>query len=200
MDNREMNEHESLELITRMIRQTQQRIVRDAGRPFLIWGYTTLAVSIFEFIIIATNANMAWRWGWWSIPVIGWVLMYLFGRKEPQQAKSYIDHVISSVWIVFGVSTLFAFATAVLYHTSIFHLMTLFMGMGTAITGLITRSRWVTVGGFTAMAASLLFVWFKGNPQYYAYSPLLFAAIFTLMMIIPGHIINRQSRRQCSKS
>lgn len=199
MQEKTISEQQSIELISQMLQQTQARIVRNSGRPFLIWGYTTLVISILEFCLF--NQSMAWRWLWFAIPVVGWGLMYLFSRNDSRepQARNYIDRVISSIWIVFGISSMFAFATAIFYHTSIFHLMALFMGMGTAITGLVIRFRWVTISGFAAMFSSLLFVWFKYNPEYYRFIPLLFALIFAFMMIIPGHILNYKTR-VCSRN
>lgn len=38
MEEKQLDARESIELITRMIRNTRQRLERNAGRPFLIWG------------------------------------------------------------------------------------------------------------------------------------------------------------------
>ena len=39
MEDRKLNERESLELITRMIKETQENVARHAAYPLLIWGY-----------------------------------------------------------------------------------------------------------------------------------------------------------------
>ena len=46
MEDRKLNEKESLELITRMIRETQENVARYAAYPLLSWGYTTVIVAI----------------------------------------------------------------------------------------------------------------------------------------------------------
>lgn len=40
MNDRVLNEKESLELIAQMIQNTKSRMTRNSGAPFLIWGYT----------------------------------------------------------------------------------------------------------------------------------------------------------------
>ena len=37
MDNKKLNEQESLELITQMIQNTKFKMVKNAGTPFLVW-------------------------------------------------------------------------------------------------------------------------------------------------------------------
>lgn len=38
MENKKLNEKESLELISQMIQNTRTRVEKDGGTPFLIWG------------------------------------------------------------------------------------------------------------------------------------------------------------------
>ena len=44
MEEKKLNEQESLALITSMINDTRERLAENSGRPFLIWGYTSIAV------------------------------------------------------------------------------------------------------------------------------------------------------------
>ena len=46
MEDKRISEKESLELIARMIRETQDNAARYAAYPLLIWGYTTVIVSL----------------------------------------------------------------------------------------------------------------------------------------------------------
>lgn len=40
MEERKLNEKESLELIAQMIQNTKNRLETNCGMPFLFWGYT----------------------------------------------------------------------------------------------------------------------------------------------------------------
>ena len=46
MEERKLNEKESLELIAQMIQNTKNRLETNCGMPFLFWGYTTIFVSL----------------------------------------------------------------------------------------------------------------------------------------------------------
>ena len=193
MQEKKLTEQESLELINSMISNTRTQLTRGAGVPFLIWGYTTVAVSLWEYAM--HYFNLYWGWGWFALPVIGWALTYLYSRhsKRQEYVKSYVDRAIYAVWTVFGISVLFAFGAAQI-------------GMGTAITGAIIKSKAVTAGGALTMLSSTIFalrhmflpeVRERGREAIFAYSMddmLIFAAIFFLLMCIPGHILVRKAK------
>ena len=82
MEEKKLDAQESIELITRMIRNTRQRLERHSGRPFLIWGYTTVAVSLLNYSLNIAGADPAWSLSWFLIPVLGILLMRLFPEKK----------------------------------------------------------------------------------------------------------------------
>ena len=43
-----MDEHRSIEIISQMIAQTTADIDRHSGKYFLLWGYTTVIVTLCE--------------------------------------------------------------------------------------------------------------------------------------------------------
>jgi len=51
MEERKLNEKESLELIAQMIQNTKNRLETNCGMPFLFWGYTTLFVSLLIWFL-----------------------------------------------------------------------------------------------------------------------------------------------------
>ena len=38
-----------MELISRMIQNTRNRLENHAGRPFLVWGYTTVGIALLNY-------------------------------------------------------------------------------------------------------------------------------------------------------
>ena len=219
MEEKKLDPQESIELITRMIRNTRQRLERHSGRPFLIWGYTTVAVSLLNYSLNIAGADPAWSLSWFLIPVLGILLMRLFPEKKSSEPRTEIDRIVNSLWIVCSLALvpifLFSFLHGLSYRPSLFALITLVMAIGTAATGLIVRSKVYTVAGFLAMAGSVLFALHDFRLGRLAQTVgidavqlnneiLIFAAIFVVMMVIPGHIINRRSRHEkqepCSRS
>ena len=219
MEEKKLDAQESIELITRMIRNTRQRLERHSGRPFLIWGYTTVAVSLLNYSLNIAGADPAWSLSWFLIPVLGILLMRLFPEKKGSEPCTEIDRIVNALWIVCSLALvpifLFSFLHGLSYRPSLFALITLVMAIGTAATGLIVRSKVYTVAGFLAMAGSVLFALHDFRLGRLAQTVgidavrlnneiLIFAAIFVVMMVIPGHIINRRSRHEkqepCSRS
>ena len=219
MEEKKLDAQESIELITRMIRNTRQRLERHSGRPFLIWGYTTVAVSLLNYSLNIAGADPAWSLSWFLIPVLGILLMRLFPEKKSSEPRTEIDRIVNSLWIVCSLALVPIFILCLFhgwnYRPSLFALITLVMAIGTAATGLIVRSKVYTVAGFLAMAGSVLFALHDFRLGRLAQTVgidavqlnneiLIFAAIFVVMMIIPGHIINHRSRHQkqepCSRS
>ena len=155
MEKKNLTEVESLELITSMINDSRSRLARNSGTPFLIWGYTTIAVSLFNALAIYLGWSYSWGWSWFAIPVVGWVGMLLLGKSEPS-ARNYIDRVISIIWATLGVSFAWFFLAAIVYGCSIAYLTILVMGAGTVITGLTLKDRATTICGGAAMIVSLI--------------------------------------------
>ncbi len=192
MEEKQLNEKESLELITQMIRNTQQRIEKANGIPFLIWGYTTILVSLAVWYLLTTTENSNWNYLWLLIPVIGFPLMMITKKREKKTVKTYIDKVISYVWIVIGISAFIpSLAAAFTPGLPILFLVTVLISIGSAITGLIIKFTPLTVAGFIGMFLSI-FCLILGNTTN---SILVFAALFLVIQVIPGHIINWKGKK-----
>jgi hypothetical protein len=80
-------------------------------------------------------------------------------------------------------------------------------------TGMIVRSKIYIVAGLTCMALSVLFPLYDYFLKKIATSDgieitagllnneiLIFAGVFFIMMVVPGHIINYQSHKRCSRN
>lgn len=202
MENNKLSEAQSLELITSMIQDSRSRLARNSGTPFLIWGYTTVAVSLFNALALYLGWSHAWAWSWFTIPVIGWLGMMLLFKQEPS-ARNYIDRIVSMIWVVIGLSFAWLFVGAVVFGCSISFLTVVVMGIGTVLTGCVIKHRTTTICGWAAMCASLIFpiVYFimaksgsaSAISEVWIWGELIvFALIFLVMMVIPGHILNHK--------
>ena len=58
MEERKLNEKESLELIAQMIQNTKNRLETNCGMPFLFWGYTTIFVSLLVWFLVVTTRKL----------------------------------------------------------------------------------------------------------------------------------------------
>lgn len=204
-----MTEAESLALITRMIQNTHRRLTVNAGKPFLVWGYLTVAVSLFEWLVVVNDWSYHWMFAWWLIPVLGFPLMLLTCRKKPTEPKNYIDRAVESVWLVCSVAMIPAFVIVLCTRgLSILTLVLLLIGIGTWISGRLIQAKGVSWGGILFLAGAIFMETFTYLNAYLRAHEIItdnrflqggqitiFAVIFTLGMIIPGHILNVKTRK-----
>lgn len=212
----QMDEHRSIEIISKMIAQTSADIDRESGKYFLLWGYTTVIVSLFEFFAQTAGLDrIVCAWCWWLIPLIGGLgtlwLSYKANNGHERRPKSYIDRSISAVWQVFGLSWGMVLIAALAYGTNILFLTVVMMSMGTVITGKICQHRVLSITGKISMVLSLIFpakhllvreygiaLRDSGSEmiEYILYSEIIiFALIFTVMMVVPGHILYNRAKK-----
>lgn len=78
MEERKINEKESLELISQMIKNTQQKLEKHNGMPFLVWGYAAVFVSVLIWALLKNSQDYHWQFLWFLIPVIGYPTMMFF--------------------------------------------------------------------------------------------------------------------------
>ncbi|MBQ8492949.1 MAG: hypothetical protein IJ464_01555 [Alistipes sp.] len=206
-----LDERRSIEIISRMIADTSAHIDRESGKYFLLWGYTTVIVSLFEYVAQVCHLPLPLcLWAWWLIPLVGGVGTLILNRRGTTRPKSYVDRSISAVWMVFGLSFGMAFIAAMVYGANILYLTAMLMGMGTVITGKICQHRVLTIAGKVGMILSLIIpAWHLLMREYgtelreSGIEPIeailyveivIFAAIFTVMMVIPGHVLYNRSK------
>ncbi|MDR1408347.1 MAG: hypothetical protein LBJ23_09930 [Tannerella sp.] len=201
MENKELqdnplNEKESIELIARMIRNTQRGLARGAGTPMLLWGYATLAATAAVWLAARLTADDRWNYLWFMIPLIGLPGM-LFCRKRTPGVHTYIDRVIRYVWFVLGTTgfmlSMLSIASS-MWALPILFIIILIMGMGSVLTGLVIEFKPMIIGGTAGMLVSIPHYLVSG----YDIKMLTFALAFAAMYIIPGHILNRKARNACS--
>ncbi|MEG1414344.1 MAG: hypothetical protein RR980_04460 [Mucinivorans sp.] len=194
MEDKTLNSQESIELITRMIAQTRQKFERGGGTIFLVMGYISFTVSLAVYFL---DEHFALSWApalWWLIPLIGWPTIYFIERKRPKSIRTYVDKMISYLWIVSG-AVAFIFPMVGIFNwlvcMMIIPVESMILSMATILSGAFISFRPLVIGGIVALALSFLMFFLEGFE-------LIFAAMFLVAMIIPGHILNY--RAQCSKN
>ncbi len=197
METKPLNEKESLELITRMIKNTQRRLERGAGMPMLIWGYASIVSTLCVWLAVTQTSNSAYNLLWLMIPAIGLVGMFLTKRKQ-EEVKTYPDKVIGHIWLVVGcVGGLLSFLSGFAYAIGsvgipILFIIIVLMSMGTVLTGLVAKYKAMIIGGIVGILVALVHHLLKD----YNLQMLTFALAFLSMHIIPGHILNHKAKHK----
>lgn len=199
MENKKLNEKESLELISQMINSTKQNLSIGSGNIFLLYGYISVIISIATFTLIYLTHNTQWNSLWFLMFL---PIFYVIKNQKKRKLLSYTDKAIDSIWIVVGCMFALA-ATTITTYVCIYKAYTLFqimlplglifISMGTATTGIIIKEIWLILTpiiGFIISIFMLLSLNCATN-----YWNLLFGLSLFIMMIIPGYILNNKSKR-----
>jgi len=202
MEDKQLTNQESLDLIARMITNTRRNFNGRGGSMFLIWGYTTIAVTIGVYFLFRATGSGNAMWAWWALPVVGYILTWIHYRKYERPVQTQMDKMVNSVWIVFAVAcmacALFIFGGYIFGEGPYFNILfviALMIGMSTAITGFMIKFRPVIIGGFLGIFLSFLIPVFNGMEQFF-----IFAGIFLVAQVIPGHLLNRACKKESERS
>ena len=188
MEEKILSEKESLELISKMIQRSQQKSRKNNGRTFLIFGYTSIIVSLTIYFLHMISTSKLIGLAWLGIPIIGFALSYLTKRKDDQYSKTIIGSMVNKVWTVIAVAIYGVSFTPFLFPYPVLPTIILLLGIGTAITGLIVKSNSVTAGGIIGMILSIVLYGFQDYTQV-----AVFAICIFIMQVIPGHILQYKS-------
>ena len=206
LQDKPLNEKESLEIITRMIQNTQRRLERGAGAPMLIWGYATLIATLAVWTAVKLTSDYHYNYLWFIIPVLGGIGM-LLRKKQPGGVRTYVDKVVVYIWMVLGTTGFMLSMVSimsVMWNLPILFIIIIIMGMGSTLTGLVTDFRPMVIGGIAGLLISIAHYLIPGYSNKFIsgfdFRMLTFALAFVVMYIIPGHILNYRAKKACLKS
>lgn len=194
MQDRQLNEKESLELISRMIRNTQERMEEGSGTMFLIWGYTTVIVTMAVWVMIMRTGDYVWQWLWFLLPVCAGIMTMIHYKKQGKKphVSTYVDKVINYIWVVLGITGFLLSVISIVHRLPILFFIVLIMGIGTTLTGLVINFRPLVIAGVLGMILSTVLI----LRMPYTMMLQIFSLIFLIMMVIPGHYLNYKSRKR----
>lgn len=199
MEDRKLSEKESLELITRMIQNTRRNLDAGGGNMFLVWGYVGVLITLVVLVALYIMKCTSCLWGFWAMPVMGWLLSCWLGRKwrKKQGAKDYTDRMVEQVWQIIGIACCGVAVFAMLYHSFevILPLCALFISLGSLLTGIVIR--YTLFSGLPSLGfAWSLVLLFQVITDGASYSTLIvFAIVILLSLVIPGHVLNYRARK-----
>lgn len=206
MEDKKLNEKESLELISRMIQNTKKHMELGQGNSLLLWGYTMGGVCLLVYVaLLLTDNNPLCHLTWWLIPVVGGGVAYYWGRKKKPSVKTYTDKMIDTVWGGIGFTFLATIAMMLVWSgwELMIPLSLLYVSIGVYMMGNVLCDKWMSrLPAFGIMMSIVILCrLFRGELDwdYYLASYILCSII---VLIIPGHIMNRQAKKEilCSKN
>lgn len=199
------SEHDSLELIAQMIRQSKKNMKVGSGNILLYYGYAALLLSMAVYLLVHLTSKPIWSALWFLmfVPAI-WIRMNK--NKSDVCVVTYMDKAINSIWCILGQAffltvigiAVFGYFTGRYNFTLMLPLSLLYAGIGIAITGIITDFKLMAYTPLIAFAAAIyMLVSMTTNKVAADWWNLLFGASFLIMMVIPGHLLNHKIKEPC---
>ena len=211
MEDKKLNNQESLELITSMINKTKRRLHIGEGNMLLWWGYTSAIVGLLVGVsLLLTNGNTACNWLWFLIWIIGGIGMLVIKRKDKNRIEkepfTYVDRISSNLWGTIG--WMFVLGTLMSIGFQFFGKDTwvvmlvfgfLLAGFGSTMQGYIIQEKSMVAGGaFSLVVGTFVLCCVLSGVKLAVYWVIpLFIVCFIVMMIIPGHVLNAKAKKQC---
>ena len=206
MEEKKLNEQESLELITRMINQTKKETAVGSGNVFLVWGYLCTFLSLAVVAMTLLTRNGGWGWLYIAIPLVGFTIAgVLSGRmnKKYKNPGTYQAKSIGAVWACLS-GVFAAYAAFCILHwsqpdawTGMFLLGLLLPGIGTYCTGVILKEWSLQLCGFIGAFTGVQFLFeicTKGMAITIKW-PVVMAIAMIIALVIPGHILNYKAKK-----
>jgi hypothetical protein len=187
MEDKILNEKESLELISQMIQNTRHKLESGHGKQFLVFGYISVCISLAIYVLLVMTRSYYSHLLWYAIPVLGGFVMYRFGKKKEKYVKTYIERIINNIWSVLGGAMILVAIAEFFVRLPIISLIILLSGIAVTLTGLTIKFKPVVICGIIGALTCILPFIIKGNEQ-----SLVFAAAVIIMMIVPGHILQNK--------
>lgn len=191
MDGNGLDAAEGLALIGRMIGNTRNRMVRNAGRTYLVWGYSTVFTALAVWAATTYSDDIRWSCLWFMLPVLGWALLRLTRPENPEgSVRTFVDRVTEIIGLVTGFAALLVSTLSILLILPIPICFTilLMLGIMTAVNGLITRFTPGIACGTAGIVLAPVSLAAAGN-----WHMAIFITGFVVVLIVPGHILNYQS-------
>ena len=189
MEEKNINEQESLAIIQSMMNKTKEQLF-DNSALFLLWGFAALICTVTQYILIKTNVQDS-EAVWIAMPIIAIIHIYVVIKQRKKiKVQTYNGNAISALWTAIG----FSFICIVFFASqkiNILPTIILLYAIGTFVTGKIIDFKPLVIGGSICFLLSIVIAFIKDENQL-----LIMAAAILISYIIPGFLLKKEFKNQ----
>lgn len=179
----ELTANQSLEIISRMIREAKSRVQANSFY-YLLWGWVVLLADLGMFTLNAIGYPRPWLV--WLITIPAWIISIVWGVRKRRSATTatHFERVSTALWISLGVVifTLVIFGSQINYQLG--PIILIISAIPTFTSGVILSFRPLVFGG--------VFFWIAGIVSFLLpreYQPLVSAVAIACCYLVPGYIL-----------
>lgn len=186
MENQEsMTAQESLELISRMIREAQVSVGKNSFY-YLLWGWTIVIADIGVYTLLHMDVSKPFLV--WLIIIPTWVISFVkgFSDRNKEKSSTLLNRVNGLMWMSFSVVVFIIIVFGSKINYQINSLILLVTVIPTFVSGVMLRFRMLMIGALIFLAGGIICFLVPGDIQF-----LVSAVTVICGFLIPGYMIKR---------
>lgn len=181
-----LSAEQSLDIITKMIRQAQGKVQRNTFY-FLLWGWVVTLANIGMYVLI--QLEYQYPYIVWTITIPAWIVTMLKGYQQGKTAPSgtHFDRITAWLWVTFGICifTLVAFGYKINWQLN--PVILIVSAIPTIASGVILRFTPLIMGGISFWAFGIICFLVPGETQF-----LIGALAIACGYLVPGYILKKK--------
>lgn len=174
---------ESLQLIISVIAKTKDNI-KEHTFCFLVWGWLIAGASLSFFFLHQFTDFRGYFLPFPLAVVTGITITVLHYRGKSLAAQTYMGYYLGKLWLALGIGFIVVVLINIWEHNPPFTYTLLIAGIGTLVTGMVTRFRPLVAGGILFLLLALFSVFVADG-----YKPLLQAFAVLGGYLVPGYML-----------
>lgn len=207
-EKREMTAQESLSLITETLNSCRKDITRRSGKYYILWGALLTLFSLVIYVVWKATDKPAWNCLWFTMPVVGFLLARLLGKKDPEgHVQNDISRITHGIWSAFGIFSCVVAAFTLAYShvsdgaldlgrsiramvslASLTAEIVLLFGLAECACGVVLKNWTIKVAGFITGIGGLAIYYITGV----GYEQMFIFTFAGLVLVATGLIVKYQ--------
>ncbi len=195
----------SLEIITKAIESNRKELVRNAGRPMIVWGVLVMATSLICWWAMS-HGNNGWIYlSWFVMALLGFAANMICDKQEHKtRVTDVVTRTVNAIWLSFCIFALGLgiFVTVLnladdtfvpaIFLVMLAPMIALLMSMACVITGFVLKSSVITACGLLGALGTMLAIYLNIDDT----CMLIMAVLGGIELLLPGIILNIKSRKE----
>ena len=188
---------DALEVIARTRGKVEMDDIPTGIMLFPLWGWLTAIFYLLTFLACKFLDRDWCLWLWVGIPLVGLPLMIRILRNDHDRfhRRTRSSRLILDYWI-FAACAIglggFLLGFFDLYEVVENPVICLLLGIGSFITGEVSRFRPMIVGGLSGAALGIVCFLLQG--ELWVWQPLVVVVVAVVALIIPGHLFEKDHK------
>lgn len=150
-----------------MIGNAKRNLARGGSFYFLLWGVVVAIANFIIYYLINFTSTNEWYYVWLiTVPAI--VVTIIHSRRQMAKATTTgpIDHLYGQIWIGVFVAMVITLVFMAKINYAVNPIMLIYAGIGTYITGRLSRFQPLVIGAFILWISSIIMFLVPVNQQF----------------------------------